>query len=228
MGDNYLRTLRSGHESLEQFWDSKELAGTLTERDRENRKEARERMARLPQPTIEETLERSRETLEWTNELSEQRSRKADEWSERQSQRVNEWCEQQSREAAERSEKLRAARAADPFSKKLTEASISVLDRIIRENQPKPKDAPKASPAAIAQKDTRPKRLPSTIGSPGSVRRLDEFLLQKGFGVTEFSVLADVNERSVRKFRSGGKIRRDIFEAIAKAMKLTKDEFLKS
>jgi hypothetical protein len=79
--------------------------------------------------------------------------------------------------------------------------------------------AEKAGPAT--------RRLRSTIESPTAARKMEAYIISKGLGLTEFATEAGTTDRTLRNFRKTGKVRRDIFEAIAKAMGTTKDAFLK-
>jgi hypothetical protein len=55
---------------------------------------------------------------------------------------------------------------------------------------------------------------------------MEAYIQAKGLGLTEFATQAQTTDRSLRRFRQTGKIRRDIFENIAKAMKITKKELI--
>jgi hypothetical protein len=70
-------------------------------------------------------------------------------------------------------------------------------------------------------------RLSSTVTSIAAVRKLNEFLAMKGIGLTEFAGHAQTTDRTLRSFRKTGKVRRNIFDNIAKAMGTTKDDLLK-
>ncbi|MBZ5641154.1 MAG: hypothetical protein LAO19_00175 [Acidobacteriia bacterium] len=72
------------------------------------------------------------------------------------------------------------------------------------------------------------KRLNVTIGSPIAARRMEAYLESKGIGLTEFASRIGTTDRTLRTFRKTGRVRRDIFEAIAKAMGTTKETLLKS
>jgi hypothetical protein len=81
-----------------------------------------------------------------------------------------------------------------------------------------------------AKTQARPKekrvRLSSTITSPTAARKLERFLVAKAMGVPEFAEKAQTTDRTIRSFRKTGKVRRSIFENIANAMGITKDELL--
>jgi hypothetical protein len=72
----------------------------------------------------------------------------------------------------------------------------------------------------------KPQRLSARISSPVAVRKLDAYLAAKGIGLTEFAGKAGTTDRTLRTFRKTGKVRRDIFKAIAEAMGMTKEELL--
>ena len=69
-------------------------------------------------------------------------------------------------------------------------------------------------------------RLPSSVTSPSAARKLGEYLTAKGIGVPQFAEKAGTTDRTIRNFRRTGKVRRSIFDNIAEAMGITKDELL--
>jgi hypothetical protein len=79
--------------------------------------------------------------------------------------------------------------------------------------------APEAAP-------TKKKRLPSTVTSQIAARRMEGYLTSKGIGQTEFAVRVGTSDRTLRSFRSSGKVRRKIFDDIAKAMGITREALL--
>ncbi|HMD97706.1 MAG TPA: hypothetical protein VKM93_10315 [Terriglobia bacterium] len=72
-----------------------------------------------------------------------------------------------------------------------------------------------------------PERLKATITSPAAARRMEKYLRDNGIGLTDFASRAQTTDRTLRSFRKTGKVRRDIFEGIAKAMGTTKADLLK-
>jgi len=82
-----------------------------------------------------------------------------------------------------------------------------------------------------AEPNTQPmggsKRLEASITSPIAVRRMEDYLKSKGMGLTEFAGKSCTTDRTLRKFRQTGKVRRGIFDAIAKAMGTTREALLK-
>lgn len=84
------------------------------------------------------------------------------------------------------------------------------------------------SPKPIgSEKQTGTHRLRSIIDCPSAARKLELFLSSNGIGLTDFASTAQTTDRTLRNFRRTGKIRRDIFGNIAKAMGTTKEELLK-
>jgi hypothetical protein len=78
--------------------------------------------------------------------------------------------------------------------------------------------------------DSRPpekKRFSGTVTSLSAARKLEAFVESKGMGFTEFSIQAGTTDRTIREFRRTGKVRRDIFRNIAKAMGLKAEELMK-
>jgi hypothetical protein len=72
----------------------------------------------------------------------------------------------------------------------------------------------------------KPSRLPSTVTSPSAARKLEDYIQRTGVGLTEFATQIGTTDRTLRSFRRTGKIRRSIFEGIAKAMGTTKKSLL--
>jgi hypothetical protein len=79
---------------------------------------------------------------------------------------------------------------------------------------------------APSQRLTLHKRLAGTVSSVAAARRMESYLESKGIGQTEFAVQVGTTDRTLRTFRKTGRVRRDIFEAIAKAMGTTKEALL--
>ena len=90
-----------------------------------------------------------------------------------------------------------------------------------------------ATPAATqrltaAEPKAPPKgRLRGTITSPIGARRMEAFIEATGKGQTEFAITAGTTDRTLRNFRKKGTVRRDIFDGIAEAMGITRDELMK-
>lgn len=72
----------------------------------------------------------------------------------------------------------------------------------------------------------QPSRLPSTITSLSAARKLEAYVQRTGIGLTEFATQIGTTDRTLRSFRKTGKIRRSIFEGIAKGMRTTKESLL--
>jgi hypothetical protein len=70
-------------------------------------------------------------------------------------------------------------------------------------------------------------RLRSTVNSPLAARKMEAYLESKAIGLTEFATRVGTTDRTLRAFRRTGRVRRDIFESIAKQMGTTKEELLK-
>ena len=75
--------------------------------------------------------------------------------------------------------------------------------------------------------NAKPPRLPRTISSMPAARRLEKYLEATGIGITEFAGLAETTDRTLRNFRRTGKVQRGIFDSIAKAMGVTREDLLK-
>jgi len=72
------------------------------------------------------------------------------------------------------------------------------------------------------------KRLAATIECPSAARRMEAYMKSKGIGLTEFANQVGTTDRTLRVFRKKGKVRRDIFKAIAEAMGTSKEALLKT
>jgi len=83
-----------------------------------------------------------------------------------------------------------------------------------------------ASPVVIAKGHVSSKRLPGTVTSAAAARKLEAYLETNALGMTEFANLVPTTDRTLRSFRKTGKVRRDIFDGIAKAMRTTKEKLL--
>jgi hypothetical protein len=73
---------------------------------------------------------------------------------------------------------------------------------------------------------TRKRRMPATVTSTLAARRVEDYIKSKGMGLSEFSAAAQLTERTLLKFRRTGTVRRDRFDAIAKAMGMTREQLI--
>jgi len=126
------------------------------------------------------------------------------------------------------------------IKERLASEQRSVLDRLVVRVAQEKEAAANAAPEN-AREPTAPQgatsdktksgmpagRLMATIQSPTAARRMEAYLRCCGIGQTEFANRVGTTDRTLRTFRKTGKVRRDIFEAIAKAMGTTKEALLK-
>jgi hypothetical protein len=84
-----------------------------------------------------------------------------------------------------------------------------------------------AAPAKEAPASTKRPRLSATINCPSAASRMEAYLQSKGISQTDFASSVNTTDRTLRAFRRTGKVRRDIFDAIARAMSITREELLK-
>lgn len=82
------------------------------------------------------------------------------------------------------------------------------------------------APLAARTNDTSIKRLRQTVFSPVAARKLETYMESNG-GQTAFAREAGTTERTLRSFRKTGRVRRDIFDAIARVMGTTPDSLVK-
>jgi hypothetical protein len=87
-------------------------------------------------------------------------------------------------------------------------------------------------PAAVDSNGANPSagrtRLQATVTSLDAAHCMEAYMQSKGIGQTEFAVQVGTTDRTLRSFRKTGKVRRDIFDAIAKAIGTTREALLKS
>jgi hypothetical protein len=83
------------------------------------------------------------------------------------------------------------------------------------------RDQPKTAPVQPRQ------RLSSCIESPVAARRMEEHWERNGIGATEFATKVGTTDSTLRKFRRTGRLRRSIFDAIAREMGTTRESLLK-
>jgi hypothetical protein len=80
---------------------------------------------------------------------------------------------------------------------------------------------------AKSDADAPSKRLKPTIYSPTAARKMEAYLEENGIGLTEFATKIGTTDRTLRSFRSTGRIKRSIFDEIAKGMGVNRDVLLK-
>lgn len=80
--------------------------------------------------------------------------------------------------------------------------------------------------SALDKKAPR-KRMSRTLGSPEALKVVTDYLDQTKLTDTQFGNQFDTTDRTVRSFRSTGKMRRSNFEAMAASMGLTSDQLLR-
>jgi hypothetical protein len=82
-------------------------------------------------------------------------------------------------------------------------------------------------PSSSPQIRSHKRRLSASITSPAAVRRVEQYLNSHTITLTDFASLVPTTDRTIRRFRATGKIRRDLFDGIAKAMGITAEELIK-
>lgn len=88
--------------------------------------------------------------------------------------------------------------------------------------------ASQAKDASATGREPGQRRLRSTICSLPAAKRMEAYLEAEGIGLTEFAIQANTTDRTLRSFRKTGRVRRDIFDNIAKAMATTRGGLLKA
>ncbi|WP_158789133.1 hypothetical protein [Granulicella sp. L46] len=69
-------------------------------------------------------------------------------------------------------------------------------------------------------------RLSASIHSPSAASKMEAYMKAKGLNQTEFAITADTTDKTIRKFRQTGQVKRSILGGIAKAMGTTREELL--
>jgi hypothetical protein len=87
-------------------------------------------------------------------------------------------------------------------------------------------DCAESDTAVPTKKAVARQRMTPMIDSPIAVQRLDDYLKSSNLGLTDFAGRARINDRTLRRFRATGRIRRDILGNIAEAMGTTKEALL--
>jgi len=74
----------------------------------------------------------------------------------------------------------------------------------------------------------KPQRTAATIASPSAAQKMQSYINAQGLNQTEFAIRANTADKTIRKFRKTGIIKRRILTGIASAMGVTKEELLKT
>lgn len=90
-----------------------------------------------------------------------------------------------------------------------------------------PKGQTSGAPATESKPVAARRRLTGVVTCPSAPRKLEKYIRDKGMGLTEFAIQAQTTDRTLLRFRKTGKLRRDLFENVAKAMGTTKEELMK-
>lgn len=82
------------------------------------------------------------------------------------------------------------------------------------------------SPPRLIIPPSKPKRLSPQITSLSAARKMEAYMDAHGLNQTEFAIQAKTSDKTIRKFRRTGQVKRSILTGIAAAMGMTKDELL--
>jgi hypothetical protein len=95
--------------------------------------------------------------------------------------------------------------------------------------------SPSALKTTVAKLESKPapqsaksRRWKASVGTHAAARRMEAYIESKGLDLKGFARRAGTTDRTLRKFRKTGLVRRSVFDEIARAMGLTRDELLKS
>lgn len=97
-----------------------------------------------------------------------------------------------------------------------------------RDAGPHPQDAPATSTTAPPKtQPTARQRMSATIHSPSAAKKMEAYMNAYGLDQTEFAIQANTTDKTIRKFRQTGKVKRSILDGIASAMGISKQELLR-
>lgn len=119
---------------------------------------------------------------------------------------------------------LHAIRRSTPVGMGQTEKTAEFQDAN-EQRQRSPDRQGKSKQAEVEPSGKR--RLSGSVDCPWAARRMEAFLEENGIGPPEFAGRVKTTERTLRSFRRSGRIRREIFKAIAEAMGTTPEALLK-
>lgn len=75
-------------------------------------------------------------------------------------------------------------------------------------------------------KPGKPARFSASLHRPSAAQSMEAYMKKKGLDQTEFAIQAGTTDKTIRKFRQTGTVKRSILVGIAKAMGISKDELL--
>ena len=103
----------------------------------------------------------------------------------------------------------------------------TALERAIADVQHKNAETDRLVTNANQAEPSQAERLSGTIESLSAARCMEKYLESHAIGQTQFAIQVSTTDRTLRSFRRTGRVRRDIFERIAKAMGIEKETLLK-
>ncbi len=92
--------------------------------------------------------------------------------------------------------------------------------RLASQNTPAPQQE------ESAKRTVRAPRMSACIVSPSAARKMEAYINAKGLDQAKFAGRAQTTDKTIRKFRHTGKVKRSILAGIAAAMGITTDELL--
>lgn len=69
-------------------------------------------------------------------------------------------------------------------------------------------------------------RIRDSVDCPEAARKMEEHVQTRGITMTQFAIEVGTSDRTLRKFRNTGRVKKSIFADIAKAMGITKESLL--
>jgi hypothetical protein len=125
---------------------------------------------------------------------------------------------------------LQVSEASATFCSRLERKAVTEAGRL-RTSEKQAESPPSQNSGNSAQStlsgDQRSKRLRATVNSAIAARKMEKHLESRCIGLTDFAATVGTTDRTLRSFRKTGKVRRDIFESIAKQMGTTKEALLR-
>jgi hypothetical protein len=84
----------------------------------------------------------------------------------------------------------------------------------------------KATPQVSESAPPVRQRMSATIHAPSAAQKMKAYMNTKGLNQTEFAIQAGTTDKTIRKFRQTGKVKRSILDGIASAMGVSRQELL--
>jgi hypothetical protein len=85
----------------------------------------------------------------------------------------------------------------------------------------------KATPQVSESAPPVRQRMSATVHAPSAALKMEAYMNAKGLDQTEFAIQAGTTDKTIRKFRQTGNVKRSILDGIASAMGTSRQELIK-